>query len=127
MVDMLLDTNILVDMLRDYEPAIKWKNTLGDQIIGISNIVYMEMIEGSPNKHKLGIALKFLSQFALIYITEKDQQWAIQQHIKYNLSHNIDLTDALIASPAIRLNLRLYTRNIKHFLPIIPDLLEQPY
>lgn len=127
MVDILFDTNVPVDLLRIYQPAINWKNTPGNQSIGISNIVYMEIVEGSPNKAKLKIALNFLLQFDLIYLTETDQKWAIQQHIKYNLSHNLDLTDALIAAPAHRLNLPIYTRNTKHFSSIIPTLVHKPY
>lgn len=49
---------------------------------------------------------------------------AIRQLIKSNLSHNIDLTDALIAAASYQLNLPIYTRNIKHFFPIIPDLVK---
>ncbi len=35
--------------------------------------------------------------------------------LKYSLSHNLDLPDALIASTAIIYDLELYTLNLKHF------------
>ncbi|MEO1290643.1 MAG: type II toxin-antitoxin system VapC family toxin [Chloroflexota bacterium] len=127
MVSLLVDTNILVDLLRNYPPATKWLNALGNTNIGISSIVYMEIIQGAPNKAELSVAIRFLAQFELIIVNDRDQQWAIRQLIKYNLSHHIDLNDALIASSAYRLQLPLYTRNLKHFTPIIPDLVKQPY
>lgn len=37
------------------------------------------------------------------------------------------MMDALIAAPAFCLQLPLYTRNTKHFLPMIPSLVQQPY
>ena len=35
--------------------------------------------------------------------------------LKYSLSHNLDLPDALIAATAIVSDLELYTLNLKHF------------
>lgn len=37
------------------------------------------------------------------------------------------LVDSSIASVHPRLQLPLYTRNIKHFLPLISELAQQPY
>lgn len=127
MVDALLDTNILVDFLRSHSQAIAWKNSLGNAILGIPSIVYLEIVQGALNKADLNQALKFLRQFQVIYLTNDDQTWAIAQLAQYKLSNNVDLTDALIAAPAHRLNLPLYTRNIKHFRPMIPALIKQPY
>jgi predicted nucleic acid-binding protein len=127
MVDCLLDTNILIDFLRNHPPAIAWKNSLGTSILGITSIVYMEVIEGTLNKSYLNHALNFLSQFQIIYLTADDQTWAINQVAKFHLSHNIDLTDALIAAPVFRLKFPFYSLNTKHFLPMIPVLVQQPY
>ncbi|MEL7435154.1 MAG: type II toxin-antitoxin system VapC family toxin [Chloroflexota bacterium] len=127
MVDVFIDTNIAVDLLRGYQPAAQWVNALGNVNVGICSIVYMEIVQGAPNKAKLQIATRFLLQFEIITLTDADQQWAMRQLTKFNLSHNVDLTDALIAAPAHRLNLPLYTRNTKHFLPTIPNLVTKPY
>jgi predicted nucleic acid-binding protein len=126
-VDMLLDTNILVDMLRGYQPAVEWKNEQGDAIMGISSIVRLEVVQGTQNKIALNRAIKFLKQFQVINLTLKDQDWALLQLVRFNLSHNIDLTDALIAAPAYRLQKALFTRNSKYFVPMIPTLIHQPY
>ena len=126
MVNIFIDTNIAVDLLRSYQPAVQWLETLGRIEVGICSIVYMEIVQGAPDKTKLRVATKFLSQFEIITLTDADQQWAMRQLTKFNLSHNVDLTDALIAAPAQRLNLPLYTRT-KHFLPTIPNLVFKPY
>jgi len=126
-VNVLVDTNILVDLLRSYQPSLEWKETLGDSIIGISSIVWLEVIQGAQDKRSRNTASTFLSQFEVVYITEADQKWAMKQVFQYKLSHNVDLTDALIAAPAHRLQLPLYTRNTKHFLPLLGDGVQQPY
>lgn len=43
------------------------------------------------------------------------------------LSQNVDMMDCLIAASVHRLGLPLYTRNLKHFLPLIGDLACKPY
>jgi predicted nucleic acid-binding protein len=57
----------------------------------------------------------------------EDFDWAIQRALKFKLSHNADMMDCLIASAAYRLNLPLYTSNLKHFLPLLGSLARKPY
>lgn len=125
MVDALLDTNIIVDLLRGYPPALAWIATQHSP--AICRFVYMEVVQGAENKQKMQQSIKFLGRFTLIEHTQEDFLWATGQIVKYRLSYNVDLTDALIAAPVHRLNLPFYTRNTKHFLPMIPNLLNQPY
>lgn len=47
--------------------------------------------------------------------------------LRYTLSHNVDALDCLIASVHPRLNMPLYTRNLKHFAPILGSLARLPY
>jgi predicted nucleic acid-binding protein len=125
MVDALLDTNVIVDLLRGYPLAQAWIAT--QQQPAICRLVYMEVLQGAENKQKMNQAVKFLGRFTIIEHTQDDFLWATQQLIQYHLSNNVDVTDALIAAPAHRLNLPFYTRNLKHFVPIIPNLVNQPY
>jgi len=51
----LLDTDILIDLLREYPPAVEWLNTVGDEEILIPGLVMMEIIRAAvvkPNKRK---------------------------------------------------------------------------
>lgn len=56
-----------------------------------------------------------------------DHEWAIKQMLRYHLSHNVGAFDCLIAAPAYRLRLPLYTHNLKHFAPLLGDLARRPY
>jgi len=53
--------------------------------------------------------------------------WATEQLIVFNLSHNIDVFDCLIAAVSHRLQIPLYTRNLRHFEPLLGPLARPPY
>jgi predicted nucleic acid-binding protein len=125
MVDCLIDTNIIVDLLRGYSPAQIWIATLNKP--GISHIVYLEVIQGVSDKKAQRHALQLMKSFAFIEITPTDFNWATQELIKLGLSYGIDAFDCLIAAPSHRLQLPLYTRNMKHFSPLLGALAQKPY
>lgn len=125
MVTGLVDSSVLVDVLRGYPPAEQW---LADTAqLGVTQIIWLELLEGSQNKQRQREAMKLLRRFALIRLTGDDVQWSIEQLITLRLSHNVDAFDCLIASVHVRLNLPLYTRNLKHFIPLIGELARSPY
>lgn len=121
----LIDTSIVVDFLRGYPAAQAWFLTQND--LGVSRAVYLEIIEGAENRRDQATALKLLRRFELIELTTPDVVWATTQLITFNLSHNIDAFDCLIASVNYRLQLPLYTRNLKHFVPVLGNLVRRPY
>jgi predicted nucleic acid-binding protein len=53
--------------------------------------------------------------------------WAMDQQEKFALSHNVGMNDCLIASISYRLQLPLYTTNLKHFIPLLNNLAQKPY
>ena len=126
MVEALLDTVVLVDLLRNYLPAVSWIKTQ-NQLMGVTSVTWMEVMFGAKNKTKQAMAIKMLKQFEMVYLTQEDQVWAMQQLQKYRLSHNLDLGDCLIAAPSHRLQLPLYTHNLKHFTPLLGGLAQAPY
>ncbi|MDZ7261595.1 MAG: hypothetical protein ONB05_05755 [candidate division KSB1 bacterium] len=47
----LLDSDVMIDLLRQYPPAMKWFNSLDDEEeIVLSGYVVMELIQGCRNK-----------------------------------------------------------------------------
>ncbi len=121
----LVDTALLVDILRQYPPARAWYAAQSD--LGICPLVYMELMEGSENKTAQNKARKLAATFDMVYLTDTDFDWAMQYHAAYSLSHGVGLVDCLIAAPAARLEIPLYTRNLKHFAPLLGALAQQPY
>ncbi len=125
MVEALLDSAVVVDLLRGYPPALKWYST--QNALGICRLVWMETIRGAENKPKQQIALKLLGEFELVEFTTEDIIWASQQLLAYKLKYNTDPFDCMIASVNHRLQVPLYTRNLKHFTPLIGTLAQAPY
>lgn len=125
MVTGLLDSNIVVDLLREREVARAWVAEQGR--LGITRAVWLEVIEGARDSVGLRRALALLNEFELVEFTVSDFDWATQQIIRYRLSHNVDAFDCLIAAPSYRLQLPLYTRNVKHFVPLLGKLAQAPY
>lgn len=121
----LLDTAIIVDLLRAYPPALAW---LGSQDqLALSSIVWLEIIDGATDGMAQRRAIELLRRFKRIDPLPEDLDWAIEQALRFKLSHSTDIMDCLIASAAHRLRLPLYTRNLKHFLPLLGSLARKPY
>lgn len=126
MANGLIDSTVLIDILRGYPPAAAWLQS--QTALGITPIVWMELIIGAPNKPKQYDALRLLRQFEMIDLVQADMTWAMQQLFTYRLSHNVGILDCLVASVSYRLTLPLYTHNLKHMLPLLGTTLTiKPY
>jgi predicted nucleic acid-binding protein len=121
----LLDTAILIDLLRGYPPAATWLST--QDRLGVSPVVWLEILEGAENTWAQTRAVELLRHFGRVEVLPADFDWAIQQALRFRLSHNVDMMDCLIASTTQRLGLPLFTPNLKHFKPLIGDLAQRPY
>lgn len=125
MVAGLLDTSYVIDLLRQYPPSLRWLSQKQD--LAITRIVWYEIIEGATNKRALMSAIKVLEKFPLVELAVQDMVWATNQLIRFKLSHNVDAFDCLIGSVSYRLQVPLYTHNLKHFSPILGSLAQRPY
>jgi predicted nucleic acid-binding protein len=48
----VLDTDVMIDLLRRYQPAIAWLNSLSNEEIILPGFVIMELIQGCRNKEE---------------------------------------------------------------------------
>ncbi len=85
------------------------------------------MIVGASSKANQARCKKLLDQFQILYLTSSDQQWAMQQLEHLQFTHHVGKDDCLIASVAHRLQLTLYTHNLKEMSPMLGDLAKKPY
>jgi hypothetical protein len=92
---------------------------MGFARFAITPIVWMEVVQGSPNKDAMAKSVKLLSTLQLEHPTEGDMLWTIQQLEAFMLSHGIQYSDILIASAAARLSVPLCTINKKHYAPLL--------
>jgi predicted nucleic acid-binding protein len=120
-IDALLDTSILVDLLCVQVEALRWWQTQAETVFGIPVLVHMELIDAAANAVERRHLKNLLSAYPSIHLTPEDSAWAQQQHALHKLSHDVGLLDALIAAPARRLGVPIYTLNPRHLSPL-PDV-----
>jgi len=123
----LIETSVVVDIIRGYSPALNWLQAQSQPSLGITPIIWMEVIRGGDNKAERSRAAQFMAAFEMLYLTQADLDWAMEMQIRYELSHGVGMMDCLIASVSHRLQLPLYTHNLKHFAPLLGSLAQKPY
>jgi predicted nucleic acid-binding protein len=110
----LLDTNVLIEILKNNQKTIIKVQSF-DAILAISSINVMELYYGALNKVELNKLEKFVSMFQIIQLNESISTHATKLIKIYAKSHNLDIPDSLIASSALVNKCRLFTYNIKDF------------
>lgn len=118
---MIIDSDVLIWVLRKNQAAIEFLNAI-DQY-SISDMTYMEVIQGTKNKEELRLFLKLLDEMAVerVPLDSLISAKATELVEKYSHSHSVHAADSLIAATALTHELPLATGNIKHFAPI-PNL-----
>ena len=125
MIAAVLDTTVILHLFRQYAPAVAWFDN--PQTYGITSITWLEVMEGTANKANQLQCKTLLSQFDILYPTSDDQQWAMQQLERFQFTHHIGKEDCLIAAVPYRLQIPLYTHNLKDMQPMLGDLALKPY
>lgn len=126
MVKGLIDTSIIIDLVRGFPDAQTWLEHR-DDVLGTTHYVWLEVIQGAQNKQKQKAAVAILSDFTLVETTSEDVSWAVKNLLITRLAHHVDAFDSLIAATAHRLQVPLYTRNLKHFSPLLNTLAQRPF
>ena len=116
----LIDTNIFVDYLRDYGPAIEFFEGIATkEDVIFSAITEAELVSGKTcnDENKKESLLHFISSWDKILVSNKIAVLAGDITRKNNLG----ICDAIIAATALINDAELLTKNIKHFL-VVPNL-----
>jgi predicted nucleic acid-binding protein len=124
---MLLDTDVMVDILRGHPPAVQWLNGLANTPVALPGLVALELLQGCQNLADHQRLEKHLLRFTLHWPTQLDCQRAYLDFAAYRLSHNLGLLDSLIGHTAAGLNQTLATFNVKHYAAIAGLHTIQPY
>lgn len=124
---MLLDTDVMVDLLRGHPPAIAWLKRLGTVPLGLPGLVAMELLQGCRNLAEQQRVEREFQRFTLDWPTAADCSRALHDFVAFRLSHNLGLLDSLIAHTALGLGETLATFNTKHYGVIAKLQTVQPY
>jgi len=107
-----LDTNILIEYLKGNKSHIELYHF--DKLF-ISDIVVMELYQGAKSKSDLNFIVKEISKFRVLKTNNEIIKLSTALVKEYNLSHNMKMMDAIIASTVMVYDIKLMTLNRKDF------------
>lgn len=111
----LCDPNVFIHAFNGNETATEQLKTIGLEQIAMSAITLMELYQGMGNKTELGQMKKKLHYYDIVHVDSSISKIAIELIENFNLSHGLQIPDAIIGASAIVYNIPLYTYNIKDF------------
>lgn len=121
---MLLDTCIVIDVLRGRQAALSFVDGLADAP-SLSVITATELVAGLRNTQERRVIERLLEVYTIHDIDLEIASLAGDYVRQYGPSHGVDPIDALIAATVNARGLELVTLNLKHF-PMIKEL-KRPY
>jgi predicted nucleic acid-binding protein len=124
---LLLDTDVMVDIMRGYDPALQWLDTVPDEPIVLPGFVAMELVQGCDNHDERDLLLREIEQFQIAWPSPETSQAALEVFADVHFSHGTGLLDALIGQLAVALDTPLVTFNDAHYEPIPGLEVRQPY
>jgi predicted nucleic acid-binding protein len=119
-VSVLLDTSIVIDLLRGAQPALEYARALTDPPT-CSEITRVEILRGVRSDERRATE-RLLSTLRWLPVDESIARRAGELGRRYRRSHRgLATADLIIAASALELDLELATLNVRHF-PMIPGL-----
>ena len=113
----LVDTDVLIDFLRGYGPAVSFVNVHSDRIV-LSAIVVAELYvgaRGAKDGPEQTVLENLLSLFRVVPIDGEVARLGGLYRRDYGPSHGISLPDALVAATAFLEPAELKTLNVRHY------------
>jgi predicted nucleic acid-binding protein len=117
MVDILLDTNIVIYLLAQNQKYLSFLKSLRSKRIGISVVSYMELLVGARSDRDMTDIRSILRHFTIIPLDPsiaEECAGALRRRKRRSL-RNPRLADIVIAQTALRLGIPLATNNPKDF------------
>jgi predicted nucleic acid-binding protein len=125
----LLDTTVLVDVIRKKEAALDYVDSTrkAEGLLHLSIVTKMELIIGCRDKAEVQKTEKFLANYDVLDVTPLISRKAYELIARFSKSHGMAIPDALIAATAMVENAVLVTSNVRHFSMIDGLRMEKPY
>ena len=121
---LLLDTNILIELLRRVPVAVAWLDGQTDRL-AISAVTVLELHAGARSQREERDIVAVCQRLACLPVGREIAERAGTLMRHFHKTHGIDVPDAIIAATSEQHGMRLATLNVKHF-PMFPKL-KRPY
>ena len=115
-----MDTDILVDYLREYPPAVEYLESRRDDLL-TSAVVVAELHAGVREGKERAALNTLLSLFEVVSIDIELAERGGLLRRDFGPKHGTGLADALIAATAQQTGAELATLNVKHF-PMVQNV-----
>lgn len=118
----ILDSDILIDLLRQYTPAVTWLDSLGEEEILLPGFVVMELLQGCINKvsptQRYNMKQPIDLHTLLSQVTDKDQQIVSFLLLSLGIIESL-ISGAITVSGAVNLffyadNCLFVRKNLRH-------------
>lgn len=119
----VLDTTVLIDVLRGDETAVAWLSGQ-DEVPACSEVTRAEVLRGVRSGERAATE-RLLNALRWIPVDDRVSRRAGELGRKHRRGHALAVADLLIAATALELDAALATANTKHF-PMFPRL-RPPY
>jgi predicted nucleic acid-binding protein len=115
----LLDTTVLVGLLRRQEEALAWLRRLPEGTRGsVSVVSVFELLRGCRRMVEQRALERQLSEFRVLGISESISELGLRWYKTLHLSKGVGFLDCLIGATAKHHGLVVFTHNTKHFQPM---------
>lgn len=123
----LVDTDVMVDVLREFPPAIEWLGSLGDETIVLSGFVVAELLQGCRDNREQRRVEASIEGYEVTWPSDATCDRALSVFSEQRLGHGIGIIDALVGQMAVDLGEPLHTFNAKHYQCIPGIEISAPY
>ncbi|MCS6846475.1 MAG: type II toxin-antitoxin system VapC family toxin [Anaerolineae bacterium] len=123
----MIDTAIIVDLLRGHQPALDWIESLEVEDRFISIVTVFELLEGCESLRAQRQLERELDGYVTLPITDAVSFQALAWLREHRLRAGVGYPDCLIGATARVFGLPLYTLNVRHFRALQGLRVECPY
>ena len=113
----IVDTDIIIDCLRDVKQAKKCLSEIHKDERYFASVTLMELLVGCRNKREIREIKEFLylNFKDILHIDTEISGEAVRLVEKYARSHGLQLADSLIGTTALVRDAVVYTGNVRDF------------
>ena len=81
----LLDSDVMIDLLRQYPPAMRWFDALDeDEELALPGYVVMELIQGCRNKREQERLQRTVAPYGTVWLSPADCDRALEVFTQYH-------------------------------------------